>query len=212
MARNKEKIAFGIYKDGLKVKIAQLSLCNGFVSVQSLEETLLSSALFRQEVEDTDKSILPLDQQEDDIDFQELSGTEDETFSLPEISEFEDTEEFDDSTKDDNLPGLTDLQNFLQQFPLERGKLSFNANDEQISFFQFDSFAKFCLTLASNQSFLSFKLKAFAIMLSCMLRFLNCKILFSKLFLSKSITKSSREVTIPTLLTGNISLIFFQSR
>ena len=139
MARNKEKIAFGIYKDGLKVKIAQLSLCNGFVSVQSLEETLLSSALFRQEVEDTDKSILPLDQQEDDIDFQELSGTEDETFSLPEISEFEDTEEFDDSTKDDNLPGLTDLQNFLQQFPLERGKLSFNANDEQISFFQFDS-------------------------------------------------------------------------
>ncbi len=132
MAIKKEKIAFGIYKDGLKVKIAQLSLCNGIVSVQSLEETILSSALFRHEVEDNKDALLPLEQQEDEIKLPELSEIEDGTFSLPDISEFESTEEFDGSTKEDMLPGLRDLQNFLQQFPLERGKISFNANNEQI--------------------------------------------------------------------------------
>ncbi|MDA3813911.1 MAG: tetratricopeptide repeat protein, partial [Candidatus Cloacimonetes bacterium] len=45
----------------------------------------------------------------------------------------------DDSTKEVMLPGLRVLKNFLQQFPLERGKISFNANDEQISYFKFDS-------------------------------------------------------------------------
>ncbi|NQT65296.1 MAG: hypothetical protein HQ554_03860, partial [FCB group bacterium] len=139
MARNKEKLAFGIYKDGLKVKIAQLSLCNGIVSVQSLEETLLSSPLFRQEVEDKIEAVLPLEQTEDESKFTEFPEIEDETFSLPEISEFESSEKFDGSTKEDMLPGLRDLQNFLQQFPLERAKLSFNASDEQISYFQFDS-------------------------------------------------------------------------
>ncbi len=139
MAKNKEKLAFGIYKDGMKVKIAQLSLCNGIVSVQSLEETMLSSALFRQEVEDKDEAVLPLEQQEDEIKLSELSEIEDEDFSLPEISEFESSDKFDGSAKEDMLPGLRDLQNFLQQFPLERGKISFNANDEQISYFQFDS-------------------------------------------------------------------------
>lgn len=51
MTRKKEKLAFGIFKDGLKVKVAQLALSNGIVTVQSLEESILSSALFRQEVE-----------------------------------------------------------------------------------------------------------------------------------------------------------------
>ena len=136
MAKNKEKLAFGIYKDGLKVKIAQLSLHNGMVFVQSLEETMLSSALFRQEVEDKEEAVLPFEQEEE---LQELSEIEDEAFSLPEVSEFESTEKFDSSAKEDMLPGLRDLQNFLQQFPLERGKISFNANDEQISYFKFDS-------------------------------------------------------------------------
>ncbi len=43
MAIIKEKLAFGIFKDGLRVKVAQLSLNNGVVSIQSLEETTLSS-------------------------------------------------------------------------------------------------------------------------------------------------------------------------
>ena len=83
MARNKEKLAFGIYKDGLKVKIAQLSLHNGMVFVQSLAETMLSSALFRQEVEDKEEVVLPFEQEEE---LQELSEIEDEAFSLPEVN------------------------------------------------------------------------------------------------------------------------------
>ena len=136
----KEKLAFGIYKDGLKVKLAQLSLHSGVISIQSLEETTLSSELLKKEVGDEEASIvLPLDQQDDEIKLPELAEIEDETFSLPELSEFESPEELDGSTEDDMLPGLRDLQNFLQQFPLEKGRLSLNANDEQISYFQFDS-------------------------------------------------------------------------
>lgn len=139
MARKKEKLAFGIFKDGLKVKVAQLALSNGIVTVQSLEESILSSALFRQEVEKKEDAFLPEESDENEINIPELSEIEDESFSLPEISELEDTEDFDSSAKEDMLPGLRDLQNFLQQFPLERGRISFNANDEQISYFQFDS-------------------------------------------------------------------------
>lgn len=141
MARNKEKIAFGIFKDGLKVRVAQLALSNGIVTVQSLEETTLSSPLFRQEIEPKENAFIPPEEVEDDeeIKIPELSEMDDEEFSLPEISEFEEDESFDDPTKDDMLPGLRDLQNFLQQFPLERGKISFNANEEQVSYFQFDS-------------------------------------------------------------------------
>ncbi len=139
MAKNKEKLAFGIFKDGLKVKIAQLALSNGTVVVQSLEESILSSALFRQEVEKKEDAFLPNESDEDEIKIPELTEIEDESFSLPEMSEFEDTDDFESPEKDDMLPGLRDLQNFLQQFPLEKGRISFNANNEQISYFQFDS-------------------------------------------------------------------------
>ena len=138
MAKNKEKLAFGIFKDGLKVKVAQLAIINGTVVVQSLEESVLSSALFRQEVESKEDAFLPTESEEE-VKVQELSEMDDEAFSLPEMSEFEDNEDFDSPEKEDMLPGLRDLQNFLQQFPLEKGRISFNANNEQISYFQFDS-------------------------------------------------------------------------
>ncbi|MDP8268097.1 MAG: tetratricopeptide repeat protein [Candidatus Tenebribacter davisii] len=139
MAKNKEIIAFGIYKDGLKVKIAQLALINGVVTVQNLKETILSSVLFRQGEQPSEETIKPLEQIEDEIKIPELSEEEEDNFSLPELSEFDRSDSYDDSTNDDMLPGLRDLQNFLQEFPLEKGKISFNANEEQISYFQFDS-------------------------------------------------------------------------
>ena len=139
MARNKERHAFGIFKDGLKVKIAQLTLRNGIVSIQSLEETTLSSALFAKEMEDNGEMLLPIEQQEDEISIPEISENEDDAFSIPEISDFDSIDDFEDSSKSDMLPGLQELQNFLQEFPLERGKISFNANADQISYFQFDS-------------------------------------------------------------------------
>jgi len=136
MAIKKEKLAFGIYKDGLKVKLAQLSLCNGIVSVQNLEETTLSSELLEKEIGDIEKTSLLLDEDKK-TDVTELG---DEAFSLKMLSELESLGELDGSnTKEQLLPGLLDLQHFLQQFPLEKGKISLNANDEQISYFQFDS-------------------------------------------------------------------------
>jgi len=141
MARNKEKIAFGIFKDGLKIRVAQLALGNGIVTIQSLEETTLSSPLFRQEIESKDDAFIPPEDVDssEDIKIPELSEMDGDDFSIPEMSEFEDDDSFDDPAKDDILPGLRDLQNFLQQFPLERGKISFNASEEQVSYFQFDS-------------------------------------------------------------------------
>jgi len=140
MAKIKEKLAFGLYKDGLRVKVAQLSLNNGIVSVQSLEETILSSELLHEEVIDKEEVVVPLDKEEqEEIKLPELGEIEDETFSLPEITEFETTDEPDSTSEDSILPGLRDLQNFLQQFSLEKGKISLSANDEQISYFQFNS-------------------------------------------------------------------------
>jgi len=139
MAIIKEKLAFGIFKDGLRVKVAQLSLNNGVVSIQSLEETTLSSELLHKELGDKDETVLPIKQTDEEIKLPDLDEIEDETFSLPELTEFEEPDESESPKEITMLPGLRDLQNFLQQFPLEKGKLSINANDEQISYFQFDS-------------------------------------------------------------------------
>jgi len=136
MSKTKEKISFGIFKDGLRVKIAQLSLENGIVSIQDLKETTLSSELIHKEERDHEEIILPLDEHV----VEDNSENKSETFSMKMITEIENLGELDGSnTKSDVLPGLLDLQNFLQQFPLEKGKISLNANDEQISYFQFDS-------------------------------------------------------------------------
>lgn len=145
----KEKRAFGIFQDGLNIKVAQLILSNGIIKVESLDETILSSPLFRVEEEVTDEmqAISPDDITiaEETEDFTDLEDLDDEAFELPEISEIEEPKDLDklDETKDDILPGLRELQNFLQIFPLDRGKISFSANDEQITYFKFDSdFAK----------------------------------------------------------------------
>ena len=136
MIRKKEKNAFGIFKDGLRVKIAQLSLNDGIVTVQGLEETTLSSELIHKEIGDHEEFLLPFDEPLNEI----KTGNKAEAFSMQILTEMESLDEVDGSnTKSDVLPGLLDLQNFLQKFPLETGKISLNANDEQISYFQFDS-------------------------------------------------------------------------
>jgi len=139
MAKNKKKLAFGIFKDGLTIKIAQLTLENGIITIQRLEETTLSSALSIKESEENGETVLPLEQQENEIIIPELSDGEEKTFSLPEMSDYEDSDNFTDSPTDNIIPGMQELQNFLQEFPLERGKISFNADNDQISYFLFDS-------------------------------------------------------------------------
>ncbi|MCD4795951.1 MAG: tetratricopeptide repeat protein [Candidatus Cloacimonetes bacterium] len=135
MRRIKEKLAFGVFQDGLIIKVAQLVYSNNIVKVQSLDETILSSPLFHKEEIKKGK----FEQLDEDLHLPEITDTEDDAFNLPEISEFEPTESIGTPKKDEILPGQRDLQNFLQIFPLDKGKISFNANDEQISYFQFNS-------------------------------------------------------------------------
>ncbi len=136
MAKTKEKLAFGVFQDGLIIKVAQLAIEKGIVKIQSLEETILSSPLFLKEAVEAGKTVTTL---EEEISIPEVTELDEETFDMPEISEFEAPEEVESTEKKEILPGLKDLQNFMQQFPLEGGKISISANDEQISYFQFDS-------------------------------------------------------------------------
>lgn len=138
----KDKLGFGIFQDGLNVKVAQMVIKNGTVRIESLEETILSTALFAEKKEDSHEiSKLP-ESEEEFVDLEELK---EESFELPEISDIDQEEKLDNIAmkKEEAMPGLRELQNFLQIFPLEKGKIGMNANEEQISYFQFDSsFAK----------------------------------------------------------------------
>ena len=136
MNKTKEKLAFGVFQDGLIIKVAQLAIEKGIVKIQSLEETVLSSPLFLKETVEAEKTVST---PEEEINIPEVTDLDEETFDMPEISEFETPNETESTKKADLLPGLKDLQNFMQQFPLESGKISLSANDEQISYFQFDS-------------------------------------------------------------------------
>ncbi|OPX29905.1 MAG: hypothetical protein B1H06_00740 [Candidatus Cloacimonas sp. 4484_143] len=140
----KEKRAFGIFQDGLNIKVAQLILSNGIIKVESLDETILSSPLFREEEEIKDE-VLPISPEVEDEDFTDLEDLDEDAFELPDLSDIDQTEDIEklDENGDEVLPGQRELQNFLQIFPLDRGKISFSANDEQITYFKFDSdFAK----------------------------------------------------------------------
>ncbi len=129
MNKTKEKLAFGVFQDGLIIKVAQLAIEQGIVKIQSLEETILSSPLFLKETVEAAKTV---SKPEEEVSIPEVTDLDEETFDMPEISEFEAPDETESTKKNGLLPGLKDLQNFMQQFPLERGKISLNANDEQI--------------------------------------------------------------------------------
>ncbi|MFC1898051.1 tetratricopeptide repeat protein [Candidatus Cloacimonadota bacterium] len=151
----KEKIAFGIFQDGSSIKVAQMIFKNGSFRVETLEETILSTPLYTEdEIETSEISKLP----ENEPEFDNLMDIDEESFELPEISEFDQEAELDNIAmkKDDSLPGLRELQNFLQIFPLEKGKIGLNANEEQVSYFQFDaSFAKSKLLQKLKEEMLS---------------------------------------------------------
>jgi len=138
----KEKVAFGIFQDGLSIKIAQLRLHNGNIIVDNLNETLLSTPFFKNQEEETEEiSKLP----PEEVDFTELDEVDESSLELDVPSDIVPRDNLSGlvAKKDESLPGLKELQNFLQVYPLEKGKIAVNANDEQITYFQFDaSFAK----------------------------------------------------------------------
>jgi hypothetical protein len=144
MKTSKEKIAFGIFQDGLNIKVAQLMMdATGAVKIQKLEETILTYPLYKIEEEKPKEVAKKKDVIEEDLE-------------LPEISEFEESEEFEEIKKEDELSGKSDLQKLLLNFPLEQGKIAVNANDSQIAYYQFDSkFAKDFLRQKGEDIFLS---------------------------------------------------------
>ena len=122
MKFKKEKLAFGIFQDGLSIKVAQLALENGKIKIQRLEETELSSPLYPKEITEEEKK----------------SALEEEELNIPEISEFDEKESFEEIEKEKAISGQNDLQKLLLKFPVEKGKIAINANEEQISYKQFD--------------------------------------------------------------------------
>ena len=136
MRKRKEKIAFGIFQDGLTVRIAQLVSTNNIIRIQRLEEILLSSPLYTKESTELNNGLEP---RESEIDIAEVSEYDSETFNLPEISEYDDTSGTEEVKKEEVSSGKEDLKNLLDTFPIEKGKIALSTNDEQMSYYQFDS-------------------------------------------------------------------------
>jgi len=124
----KEQFAFGIFQDGLSIKVAQLVSSKGKIKIQQLLDTNLSHHLFLDDKTD-EKGFLGLADIED-----EFSG---EVAPSEEISEFEVTEEVEEEEEQEES-GKSELQSLLVNFPLDRGKISLNTNEEQISYHKFD--------------------------------------------------------------------------
>jgi Tfp pilus assembly protein PilN len=144
MKSSKEKIAFGIFQDGLNIKVAQLTMdVSGAIKIQKLEETILTYPLYKEQEEKPEEVQKKKDVLEDDLE-------------LPEISEFEESEEYEEIKKEDELSGKNDLQKLLLNFPLDLGKIALNANDSQVTYYQFDSkFSKGLLRQKGEKVFLS---------------------------------------------------------
>lgn len=130
MKFKKEKLAFGISQDGLSIKVAQLALENGKIKIQRLEETELSSPLYPKEITEEEKKSA--------LKESEFTDLEEEELNIPEISEFDGKESFEEIEKEEAISWQNDLQKLLLKFPIEKGKIALNANEEQISYKQFD--------------------------------------------------------------------------
>ncbi|MEA3476307.1 MAG: tetratricopeptide repeat protein [Candidatus Cloacimonadota bacterium] len=130
MKFKKEKLAFGIFQDGLSIKVAQLALENGKIKIQRLEETELSSPLYPKEITEEEKKST--------LEESEFTDLEEEELNIPEVSEFDEKESFEEIEKEKAISGKSDLQKLLLKFPIEKGKIALNANEEQISYKQFD--------------------------------------------------------------------------
>ena len=135
MKLKKAKLAFGIFHDGLSIKIAQLAADNGNIKIQRLEKTELSYPLYLKETPEAREQKAAL---EEGLDFPEASDMEDEELSIPEISEFDEEDSFKEVEQEEALSGKSDLQKLLFNFPLVDGKIALSADDEQISYNQFD--------------------------------------------------------------------------
>jgi TolA-binding protein len=135
------KSVHGIFQDGLNIKLAHLVKDKGVIRIQNLGETTLSAQLYsKKEVERVPATEL-IDEEMNIPDSSEFEGGE---FDLPEISEYDELEsskpvEEIEEFKEEEESSIAELQKFLSNFSLERGRISLNASEEEISYHSFDS-------------------------------------------------------------------------
>jgi TolA-binding protein len=153
MANKKNQFSFGIFQDGLTVKIAELVLIDGSIKVLRLGKTELSAPLYPAppEVRKDYTSV-------EEIEEKEETKKDEESFDeLEQLSKLEDLEISEDSVnitdqvavlpedagldidQEEAIHGRQDLQKLLQSLPLHKGKIALSVNDEQVSYHQFDS-------------------------------------------------------------------------
>jgi len=153
MSKKKNQFTFGIFQDGLTVKIAELVSIDGAVKILRLGKTELSAPLFPappevaedytsiEEFEEkvkTEESEVEFDEIEqlNKLDDLEISGDKvnitDEVAVLPDDASM-------DIDGDEMIHGRKDLQRLLQSFPLDQGKIALSVSDEKISYHQFDA-------------------------------------------------------------------------
>ncbi len=122
MKKKNEKIAFGIFKDGLTVKIAQLIEDEESIKILNLKEAILSYPLFPKELIEQEQKAL-----NEDLEIPEFEGENEEDLG------------FESKQENMALSGMADFQKLVLSFPIENGIISMNADDNQISYHQFDA-------------------------------------------------------------------------
>lgn len=132
MAAKKDRYSYGIFQDGLNIKVAQIACNNGVVRIQKLEEIELNYPLYL-------KESLPEPEFDDSAEFSLPEIDEQEEFALPELDEFDTADTLEEITKEEAITGISELEKFLLKFKIDRGRLAVNANDEQVSYHSFDS-------------------------------------------------------------------------
>ncbi|MEA2103816.1 MAG: tetratricopeptide repeat protein [Candidatus Cloacimonadota bacterium] len=120
------KNTIGIFKDGLNVKVAQLTRTKDGIKIIRLDETQLSYPFYYKRVEEYESDELPEEMTE------ELAEFEDEEIKIPELTEIEETDSIQEINEEEVLSGKNDLQKLLLNFQLNKSIFALNANDEQI--------------------------------------------------------------------------------
>jgi TolA-binding protein len=151
MKRKKNKFAFGIFQDGLTIKIAELALIDDAIKILRLEKTELSAPLYQKFTDGLPEDLAAIEEVKEEEDFDELKKLDqledlsisgdlgDESLDIIEGEDIDKTETAFALEKEKADSGKKEFQRLLQSFPFEKGKIALNANDEQISYHQFDS-------------------------------------------------------------------------
>ena len=135
MAKKSDKFAFGIFQDGLTVKIAELISIDGTVKILRLGKTELRAPLYPKPTESLAEDYLSLDNYTEEPE--EKKDIEVQLRCRHCQQEMEGAESYLQS--EESVNGKNDLQRLLQTFPITKGKIAFSTNDEQVTYHQFDS-------------------------------------------------------------------------